>query len=237
MLTALDVMGYQRPFRHRSEMARLVGMVLPDLHNPIFPAYADAIGGLAVSAGLVPVLCTRTSDGVSEAHYIEMLLARQVAGIVFVAASYADAGPEQAAPLTRAQAADGPDQPGGREPGRAAGRRRRRRWPSTWPLAHLQVSVTSASAWSSARRATCRRTASCRVPRPGEGPRAARRAHPVLDRGRPGRDEPPARAGGDGDRVRQRRPCARRHPGARKQGLDVPGDLSVIGFDDSTYMA
>jgi DNA-binding LacI/PurR family transcriptional regulator len=87
VLTALDVMGYQRPFRHRSEMARLVGMVLPDLHNPIFPAYAEAMAGALFRQGLVPVLCTRTSDGVSEAHYIEMLLARQVAGIVFVAAS------------------------------------------------------------------------------------------------------------------------------------------------------
>src|SRR4051812_39682092 len=43
VLTALDVLGFQRPFKHRSEMARLVGMVLPDLHNPIFPAYAEAM--------------------------------------------------------------------------------------------------------------------------------------------------------------------------------------------------
>ena len=42
VLTALDVLGFQRPTRYRSERARLVGMVLPDLHNPIFPAYADA---------------------------------------------------------------------------------------------------------------------------------------------------------------------------------------------------
>jgi LacI family repressor for deo operon, udp, cdd, tsx, nupC, and nupG len=99
VLTALDVLGFQRPHRHRSEQARLVGMVLPDLHNPIFPAFAEAMAGALVRRGLVPVLCTRTADGVSEAHYIEMLLARQVAGIVFVGASYADAGPEQARAL------------------------------------------------------------------------------------------------------------------------------------------
>jgi DNA-binding LacI/PurR family transcriptional regulator len=74
-------------------------MVLPDLHNPIFPAFAEAMAGALFRSGLVPVLCTRTADGVSEAHFIEMLLARQVAGIVFVGASYADAGPEQARAL------------------------------------------------------------------------------------------------------------------------------------------
>jgi LacI family transcriptional regulator, repressor for deo operon, udp, cdd, tsx, nupC, and nupG len=95
VLTALDVLGYQRPARHRREQGSLVGMVLPDLHNPIFPAYAEAMAGALVRRNLIPVLCTRTADGVSEAHYIEMLLARKVAGIIFVAASYVDAGPEQ----------------------------------------------------------------------------------------------------------------------------------------------
>ncbi|WP_425556658.1 LacI family DNA-binding transcriptional regulator [Dactylosporangium darangshiense] len=99
VLTALDVLGYQRPARHRRELGSLVGMVLPDLHNPIFPAYAEAMAGALVRRQLIPVLCTRTADGVSEAHYIEMLLARKVAGIVFVGASYADAGPEQAKAL------------------------------------------------------------------------------------------------------------------------------------------
>jgi LacI family repressor for deo operon, udp, cdd, tsx, nupC, and nupG len=95
VLTALDVLGYQRPTRHRRELGSLVGMVLPDLHNPIFPAYAEAMAGALVRRRLIPVLCTRTADGVSEAHYIEMLLARKVAGIIFVGASYVDAGPEQ----------------------------------------------------------------------------------------------------------------------------------------------
>ena len=102
VLTALDVMGYQRPFRHRSEMARLVGMVLPDLHNPIFPAYAEAMAARAVSAG--------PGAGAVHPHVRRRLrgalhrdaAGQQVAGIVFVAASYADAGPEQAAALQRA---------------------------------------------------------------------------------------------------------------------------------------
>lgn len=95
VLTALDVFGFERPHRLRNEKARLIGLVLPDLQNPIFPALAEIICVSLIQRGLVPVLCTRTSDGVSEAHYIEMLLAQQVGGIVFVGGSYADAGPEQ----------------------------------------------------------------------------------------------------------------------------------------------
>ncbi|MGX6601582.1 LacI family DNA-binding transcriptional regulator [Micromonosporaceae bacterium Da 78-11] len=100
VLTALDVFGYPRPKPVRGERARLIGLVLPDLSNPIFPAFADVIGVSLIQRGFVPVLCTRTSDGVSEAHYIQMLLANQVGGIIFVGSSFADAGPEQARQLT-----------------------------------------------------------------------------------------------------------------------------------------
>ncbi len=95
VLTALDVFGYARPQPLRAETARLIGLVLPELQNPIFPAFAEVISVALIRRGLVPVLCTRTADGVSEAHYIEMLLAQQAGGIIFVGSSYADAGPEQ----------------------------------------------------------------------------------------------------------------------------------------------
>ncbi|MEV6491753.1 LacI family DNA-binding transcriptional regulator [Actinoplanes sp. NPDC051633] len=100
VLTALDVFGFPRPRPVRGERARLIGLVLPDLSNPVFPAFADVIGVSLAQRGLVPVLCTRTSDGVSEAHYIQMLLASQVGGIIFVGSSFADAGDEQARQLT-----------------------------------------------------------------------------------------------------------------------------------------
>jgi DNA-binding LacI/PurR family transcriptional regulator len=100
VLTALDVFGFPRPLPVSGARARLIGLVLPDLSNPVFPAFADVLGVSLVQRGLIPVLCTRTSDGVSEAHYIQMLLASQVGGIVFVGSSFADAGPEQARQLT-----------------------------------------------------------------------------------------------------------------------------------------
>ncbi|WP_329210756.1 LacI family transcriptional regulator [Streptomyces sp. NBC_00683] len=94
VLSALDVCGIERPLRYRAERAALIGLVVPDLQNPIFSAFAEALCGLLNKRGLIPVLCTRTADGVSEAHYIEMLLQQNIGGIVFIGASYADAGPE-----------------------------------------------------------------------------------------------------------------------------------------------
>lgn len=94
VLTALDVFGYERPSAFRAERAGLVGLVVPDLQNPIFPAFAEALSTALVKLGLMPVLCTRTADGVSEANYIKLLLNLRVAGIVFIGASYADAGPQ-----------------------------------------------------------------------------------------------------------------------------------------------
>jgi DNA-binding LacI/PurR family transcriptional regulator len=94
VLTALDVFGLERPEQFRTGADGLVGLVVPDLQNPIFPALVEAVSIGLVKLGLMTVLCTRTADGVSEANYIELLLRREVAGIVFIGASYADAGPE-----------------------------------------------------------------------------------------------------------------------------------------------
>src|SRR6266480_7160564 len=83
VLTALDVLGYERPTKLRGERARLVGLVLPELQNPIFPAFADVAGGALAQQGFTPVLCTQTAAGVTEASYVDMLLEQHVSGIIF----------------------------------------------------------------------------------------------------------------------------------------------------------
>ena len=91
VLTALDVLGYERPTQLRGERARMVGLVLPELQNPIFPALAEVVGGGLVQLGFTPVLCTRTAGGLSEAEYVRMLLEQQVSGVVFAGGAYAEA--------------------------------------------------------------------------------------------------------------------------------------------------
>ena len=95
VLTALDVLGYERPTKLRGERARLVGLVLPELQNPIFPAFADAVGGSLAQEGLTPVLCTHTA-GISEADYIELLFEQRVSGVLFAGGLYAGTGGEHA---------------------------------------------------------------------------------------------------------------------------------------------
>ncbi|MDP9841038.1 LacI family DNA-binding transcriptional regulator [Streptosporangium lutulentum] len=91
VLTALDVLGYERPTQLRGDRARLVGLVLPELQNPIFPAFAEVVGGALAQQGFTSVLCTRTLGGVSEAEYVALLLQQQVSGVVFAGGLFAQA--------------------------------------------------------------------------------------------------------------------------------------------------
>jgi LacI family transcriptional regulator, repressor for deo operon, udp, cdd, tsx, nupC, and nupG len=90
VLAALDVLGYERPTQLRGERARLIGLMLPELQNPIFPALADLIAGALVQRGFTLVLCTRTAAGLSEADYVSMLLDQHVSGVVFAGGNYAE---------------------------------------------------------------------------------------------------------------------------------------------------
>ncbi|RKS68463.1 DNA-binding LacI/PurR family transcriptional regulator [Motilibacter peucedani] len=90
VLTALDVLGYERPSRLRERSAGLVGLIVPELENPIFPAFAQVIETVLAQSDYTPVLCTQTPGGVSEDEYVEMLLERGVSGIIFISGLHAD---------------------------------------------------------------------------------------------------------------------------------------------------
>jgi DNA-binding LacI/PurR family transcriptional regulator len=91
VLTALDVLGYERPTQLRGQRARLAGLVLPELQNPIFPAFAEVVADALSRRGITPVLCTRTAGGLTEAAYVDMLLDQQVSGIIFFGGEYHEA--------------------------------------------------------------------------------------------------------------------------------------------------
>ena len=95
VLTALDVLGYERPIRLRGRSG-LVGLIVPELDNPIFPAFAQVMETLLAQHGYTPVLCTQTPGGVTEDDYVDLLLDRGVAGIIFVSGMHADSTADHA---------------------------------------------------------------------------------------------------------------------------------------------
>lgn len=91
VLAALSDLGYSLPGLGRAHRAGLVGLVVPELSNPIFPAFAQTIETGLASRGYTTILCTATEGGVAEEEYLEMLLERGIAGLVVVSGHNADA--------------------------------------------------------------------------------------------------------------------------------------------------
>jgi DNA-binding LacI/PurR family transcriptional regulator len=96
VLTALDVLGYERPVKLRQNHTGLIGLILPELNNPIFPAFAQVIENALVLSGYTAVLCTQTPGGITEDDYTALLLERGVAGIIFVNGLHADSRSDRA---------------------------------------------------------------------------------------------------------------------------------------------
>lgn len=90
VLAALDILGYERPQSLRTRSAGLVGLVVPELTNPVFPAFAQTIENLLSEHGYVPLLCTQSPGGTTEDEYVEMLLEHNVEGIVFISGRHSD---------------------------------------------------------------------------------------------------------------------------------------------------
>lgn len=90
VIEVLDSAGYERPVRLRHPRAGLIGLIVADLSNPIFPAFAEVIENTLAVHGYTAVLCTGAPSGINEDDYTDLLLERGVSGIVFVSGLHAD---------------------------------------------------------------------------------------------------------------------------------------------------
>ncbi len=68
----------------------IVGLLVPELDNPIFPALAQAMEHHATNAGYATILCHTAGSAVREAEYVHMLLERRVDGMIFISSELTD---------------------------------------------------------------------------------------------------------------------------------------------------
>lgn len=87
VLSAANTLGYRR---HRTKQGRVIGVVVPELVNPIFGTFAHRLATSLAQSGHTPVLCSQTVGGVSEDDWVEILLEREMAGLIVVSGHHAD---------------------------------------------------------------------------------------------------------------------------------------------------
>jgi DNA-binding LacI/PurR family transcriptional regulator len=68
----------------REAATGVIGLLVPELANPIFPALAQAMEARATESGFASILCNTRSAAFREVDYVHMLLDRQVEGMIFV---------------------------------------------------------------------------------------------------------------------------------------------------------
>jgi DNA-binding LacI/PurR family transcriptional regulator len=67
-----------------------IGLLVPELGNPIFPALAEEMERRAAAAGLATILCNTAGSAAREADYVHMLLERRVEGMIFISSEVTD---------------------------------------------------------------------------------------------------------------------------------------------------
>lgn len=74
--------SYQRP--------QLVGIIVPELTNPVFPAFASVMTTMLAEQGFLPVLCSQSEPGIGEDTWLTLLHANHAQGIIVVSGMHAD---------------------------------------------------------------------------------------------------------------------------------------------------
>ncbi|MBO0731841.1 MAG: LacI family DNA-binding transcriptional regulator [Acidimicrobiaceae bacterium] len=89
VFNAAEELGYTRA-REVPTRGRLIGLIVPELTNPVFPVMVQVLENALVRQGFTPLLCTLSPGGLREDDYIDLALEHRVAGIVFVSGMHAD---------------------------------------------------------------------------------------------------------------------------------------------------
>jgi DNA-binding LacI/PurR family transcriptional regulator len=67
-----------------------IGLLLPEFENPVFAAFAQAMETHASKAGFATILCNTAGEPLREVDYVHMLLERRVDGMIFISAEITD---------------------------------------------------------------------------------------------------------------------------------------------------
>lgn len=83
--SAIQELDYRPNLVARSlstKQTSFIGLIVPDIMNPFFPELARAVEDVALTYGYTVVLCNSDEKAEKEAHYIEMLKQKYVAGFI-----------------------------------------------------------------------------------------------------------------------------------------------------------
>ena len=90
VLTAIDELGYDRPAPERTPDTPTIGIILPELTNPIFAAFAHHLQEEVARAGGIAMIRSQTPGATSEFDHLSSLLEHRVSGLIFVSGRHAD---------------------------------------------------------------------------------------------------------------------------------------------------
>jgi LacI family transcriptional regulator len=88
VLAAMEELDYRPNILARSLRrgeTKTIGLVVPDNSNPFFAEMARTVEDLGFAAGYSVILCNSDDNLAKEAAYIEVLIAKQVDGVLFIA--------------------------------------------------------------------------------------------------------------------------------------------------------
>jgi LacI family transcriptional regulator, repressor for deo operon, udp, cdd, tsx, nupC, and nupG len=87
---AIVQLGYEHGRLRPARRTGLVGLIVPELDNPVFPRFAQSIESRLASEGLTTLLCTSTPAGMGESEYLDVLLDHAVTGVVVISGHHVD---------------------------------------------------------------------------------------------------------------------------------------------------
>lgn len=90
VLEAIEALGYQRSQLARGlrrDYTNMIGMIIPDITNPFFPALVRAAEDVAYAHGYRLVLCNSDNDPKKEASYLTEIQSYLPAGLLLIPAA------------------------------------------------------------------------------------------------------------------------------------------------------
>lgn len=90
VVRVLAELGYTPNVLRPIPRAGVVGLIVPELDNPIFPKFVQSVEARLLASGYLCVLCCATRLSATEDDYVESLLDQRVAGVIVISGRHAD---------------------------------------------------------------------------------------------------------------------------------------------------